>query len=144
MERFGRRLPSFPSELGCCPIPQLSWHVVTPSILLYCKSIFCCWCVYYYIYMSRYWVRKHGMARPPVIDKSLDLEKSREEITPYFLACSRKLIFHFSFYSQFSRFFEKILFLFLICEIFKAVLFLFSIFKIFKKKFSFSSRLMRL
>ena len=35
----------------------------------------------------------------PVIDKSLDLEKSREEMTPYFLARSRKLDFHFSFYS---------------------------------------------
>ena len=34
-----------------------------------------------------------------VIDKSLDLEKSREEMTPYFLARSRKLDFHFSFYS---------------------------------------------
>ena len=43
----------------------------------------------------------------PVIDKSLDLEKSREEMTPYFLARSRKLIFHFSFYSRFSRFLEK-------------------------------------
>merc|ERR1719237_1052543 len=44
---------------------------------------------------------------PPVIDKSLDLEKSREEMTPYFLARSRKLDFHFSFYSRFSRFLEK-------------------------------------
>ena len=35
-----------------------------------------------------------------VIDKSLDLEKSREEMTPYFLARSRKLDFHFSFYSR--------------------------------------------
>ena len=34
-----------------------------------------------------------------VIDKSLDLEKSREEMTPYFLARSRKSNFHFSFYS---------------------------------------------
>ena len=42
-----------------------------------------------------------------VIDKSLDLEKSREEMTPYFLARSRKLDFHFSFYSRFSRFLEK-------------------------------------
>ena len=42
-----------------------------------------------------------------VIDKSLDLEKSREEITPFFLASSRKLDFHFSFYSRFSRFLEK-------------------------------------
>ena len=42
-----------------------------------------------------------------VIDKSLDLEKSREEMTPYFLALSRKLDFHFSLYSQFSRFLEK-------------------------------------
>ena len=41
------------------------------------------------------------------IDKSLDLEKSREEMTPYFLARSRKLDFHFSFYSRFSRFLEK-------------------------------------
>ena len=43
----------------------------------------------------------------PVIDKSLDLEKSREEMTPYFLARSRKSNFHFSFYSRFSRFLEK-------------------------------------
>ena len=42
-----------------------------------------------------------------VIDKSLDLEKSREEMAPYFLARSRKLIFHFSFYSRLSRFLEK-------------------------------------
>ena len=42
-----------------------------------------------------------------VIDKSLDLEKSREEMTPYFLARSRKSNFHFSFYSRFSRFLEK-------------------------------------
>ena len=42
------------------------------------------------------------------IDKSLDLEKSREEMTPYFLARSRKLDFHFSFYSRFSRFLETI------------------------------------
>ena len=45
-----------------------------------------------------------------VIDKSLDLEKSREEMTPYFLARSRKLNFHFSFYSRLSRFLEKIYF----------------------------------
>ena len=44
---------------------------------------------------------------PSVIDKSLDLEISREEMTPYFLARSRKLNFHFSFSSQFSRFLEK-------------------------------------
>ena len=44
---------------------------------------------------------------PAVIDKSLDLEKSREEMTPYFLARSRKSNFHFSFYSRFSRFLEK-------------------------------------
>ena len=42
------------------------------------------------------------------IDKNLDLEKSREEMTPYFLARSRKLDFHFSFYSWCSRFLEKI------------------------------------
>ena len=42
-----------------------------------------------------------------VIDKSLDLEKSREEMPPYFLARSRKLNFHYSFYSRFSRFLEK-------------------------------------
>ena len=41
------------------------------------------------------------------IDKSLDLEKSREEMTPFFLARSRKLDFHFSLYSRFSRFLEK-------------------------------------
>ena len=79
----------------------------------------------------------------PVIDKSLDLEKSREEMTPYFLARSRKLDFHFSFYSRFSRFLEKILLLFSICETFIAILFLFSIFKIFRKKFYFSSRFVR-
>ena len=44
----------------------------------------------------------------PVIDKSLDLEKSREEMTPYFLARSKTLNFHFSFYSRFSRFLEQI------------------------------------
>ena len=48
-----------------------------------------------------------GVGLCSVIDKSLNLEKSREEMTPYFLARSRKLDFHFSFYSRFSRFLEK-------------------------------------
>ena len=53
------------------------------------------------------WLFQKGSRSKPVIDKSLDLEKSREEMTPYFLARSRKLDFHFSFYSRFSRFLEK-------------------------------------
>ena len=72
-----------------------------------------------------------NMISGPGIDKSLDLEKSREEMIPYFLARSRKLNFHFSFYSWFSRLLEKILFLLSIYEIIKPILFLFSIFKIF-------------
>ena len=105
-----------------------------------------------------------------VIDKSLDLEKSREEMTPYFLARSRKLDFHFSFYSRFSRFLEKnstslldlwdfyshslsildfqdfkekILFLFSIGEILKHKSLSLLDFQDFEKKFSFSSRCMR-
>ena len=53
-----------------------------------------------------------GFCPPPVIDKSLDLEKSREEMPPYFLACSRKLNFHLNFYSRFLRFLGQNLFLF--------------------------------
>ena len=84
-----------------------------------------------------------GGCNGPGIDKSLDFEKSREEMTPYFLARLRKFNFHFSFYSRFSRLLEKILFLLSINEIIKPILFLFSIFKIFRKKFSFSFWLMR-
>ena len=68
------------------------------------KKISTCIRIHTRVYANTWW---WGQICPPVIDKSLDLEKSREEMTPYFLARSRKSNFHFSFYSRFSRFFRK-------------------------------------
>ena len=50
---------------------------------------------------SRRW--SQAQKHKTVIDKSLDLEKSREEMTPLFLSRLRKWNFHFSFLSRFSR-----------------------------------------
>ena len=85
-------------------------------------------------------IQRHNIS---VIDKSLGLEKSREEITSYFLSRSRKSNFHFSFYSRFSRFLEKNLIFSSQFVRFSNPFSFSSRFMIFFEQFSFSSRFSR-